>query len=154
MSIVMAVTLIAALAAVFMMDDQPKRNDNYGGNRPNNMAAGNNGPTATLNASHILILHQDSAKAPLGMKRTHQEALQLANKVRDLARAENANFAAIAKAYSEGPSASRGGDLGNFSPSSMAPRFSQATEKLNVGEVSEPVETKFGFHIILRKDLQ
>lgn len=151
-SVLMAAGLVAALVAVFMMEDEPKTKNNYPGNRPSNPMQGTSNPVAKLNASHILILHKGSSKAPMGMTRTRNEALEMAREVRELAVAEDADFAELAKTHSEGPSAKRGGALGNFNPDSMAFEFSEATLKLRVGEISEPVETQFGFHIIRRNE--
>ncbi len=58
------------------------------------------------------------------------------------------NFAELAKKYSEGPSAPKGGDLGYFTKGRMVPAFEEAALKLKKGEISKPVETRFGWHII------
>ena len=107
-----------------------------------------------LNASHIVIMHNDSERKPLHIKRTKEEALKRANEVAAKAKAEGADFAALAKEYSDGPTAERGGDLGNFDPGRMVKPFSDTASKLKIGEISEPVETQFGYHIIKRKDLK
>ncbi|MFP4376963.1 MAG: peptidylprolyl isomerase [Spirochaetales bacterium] len=59
-----------------------------------------------------------------------------------------ADFAAVAQERSEGPSASRGGDLGTFGRGQMVPAFEEAAFNLEVGEISAIVETQFGYHII------
>jgi len=59
-----------------------------------------------------------------------------------------ADFAALAKERSKGPSGPSGGDLGYFSKQSMVPAFSDAAFKLAAGETSPPVQTQFGWHVI------
>ncbi|KIC32940.1 foldase protein PrsA [Leisingera sp. ANG-S5] len=60
-----------------------------------------------------------------------------------------ADFATLAKERSTGPSGPNGGDLGWFTTGRMVPEFEQAVLKLRSGEVSGPVQTQFGWHIIL-----
>jgi len=63
------------------------------------------------------------------------------------------DFAELAKEKSTGPSGPNGGDLGWFSPNQMVPPFSQAVSKLENGAfTTEPVQTQFGWHVILRED--
>lgn len=59
-----------------------------------------------------------------------------------------ADFAALAEERSTGPSASSGGDLGYFSRDQMVPEFADVAFDLEAGEVSGPVETQFGWHVI------
>jgi len=58
------------------------------------------------------------------------------------------DFAAVAKEKSKCPSAPRGGDLGFFGKGRMVPEFEKAAFSLKVGEVSAPVKTQFGWHVI------
>ncbi len=58
------------------------------------------------------------------------------------------NFEELAKLYSEDTSASSGGDLGWLSPGDTVPAFEQAMNKLTPGQVSEPVQSQFGWHLI------
>jgi peptidyl-prolyl cis-trans isomerase SurA len=58
------------------------------------------------------------------------------------------SFAELAKRYSEDASAPQGGDLGWLNPGDTVPAFEQAMNKLKDGEVSEPVKTQFGWHLI------
>lgn len=104
-----------------------------------------------LNASHILIPHAASQEG--NATRTKAEALELAKEISAKAQAKGADFAELAKKHSEGPSGPDGGDLGNFEPGQMVPAFSEATVKLKIGEISGPVESQFGYHIIQRKKL-
>jgi parvulin-like peptidyl-prolyl isomerase len=107
-----------------------------------------------LSASHILIMYKGSERAPDEIKRTKEEALDLVQEIAAEAKAEGADFAALAREYSDCPSGLQtGGDLGSFQPHGMAPAFSGATAKLAIGELSDPVETPFGYHIILRQEL-
>lgn len=153
MSIVLAVGLVASIAAVMMMEEEPgsdRQRDPTRAPRTLN----NSPPGVQLNAAHILIMHSGSKKAPADLNRTKDEARALAEKITGMAREDIGKFASLAKTYSEGPSGTRGGDLGNFDSGVMAPEFSATTQKLKIGEVSEPVETVFGYHVILRKALK
>lgn len=59
------------------------------------------------------------------------------------------DFEALARAYSEDPgSASQGGDLGWVSPGTMVPEFEKVMQQLQPGEISEPIESRFGWHLI------
>ena len=107
-----------------------------------------------LSAAHILIMHKGSERAPAEITRTKEEALALAEEVAAKAKAEGADFAALAKQYSDGPTGPKGGDLGVFSPGQMVAPFSEATKKLAIGEVSDPVETQFGYHVIRRQEVR
>ena len=62
--------------------------------------------------------------------------------------AKGADFAAIAKEFSEGPTKARGGDLGFFAKGRMVPDFEKAAFAMKIGEISKPVKTRFGWHII------
>lgn len=61
-----------------------------------------------------------------------------------------ASFAELASKYSDCSSAKKGGDLGPFTRGAMQPLFEDAAFALKVGELSEPVHTASGVHIILR----
>lgn len=62
------------------------------------------------------------------------------------------DFATVAKEVSEGPSAPQGGDLGEFGRGQMVPEFEAAAFAMKVGDVSEPVKTQFGYHLIKLED--
>ena len=69
------------------------------------------------------------------------------NKIYDSA-ISGEDFATLAQEYSEGPSAPQGGDLGYFTQGKMVKEFNDAAFALNVNEISKPVKTQFGWHVI------
>lgn len=82
-----------------------------------------------------------------------QEKSDKAEEILQLARA-GGDFADLAKKYSEGPSASSGGDLGFFTRGQMVPAFDEAVFGLEEGEISDVIKTQFGYHIILLEEKQ
>lgn len=62
--------------------------------------------------------------------------------------AAGADFAELAKQHSKCPSGARGGELGAFGPGQMVPEFDKVVFSANVGDVSEPVKTQFGWHLV------
>jgi peptidyl-prolyl cis-trans isomerase SurA len=95
--------------------------------------------TQTL-ARHILIRHRAGV--------TDGETQRRLSIFRDQIKVKAADFGEMAKKYSEDGSAQNGGDLGWMSPGELVPQFEQAMNQLNIGEVSEPVRTEFGWHLI------
>jgi peptidyl-prolyl cis-trans isomerase C len=63
-----------------------------------------------------------------------------------------ADFATLAKEKSKDPGAANGGDLGYFTKDQMVPEFAEAAFKLDKGQISDPVHTQFGWHIIKVED--
>jgi hypothetical protein len=103
-------------------------------------------------ASHILISYKGADRADAKIKRGKQSAKKEAERIRNLILNEGKDFADMAKQHSDGPSGPKGGDLGKFKFEVMAKPFSEAAFALEVGEVSEVIETGFGFHVIKRTE--
>ena len=103
-----------------------------------------------IGARHILVMHRESQAKPEGLERTREEARARAQEALRKVR-EGADFSEMVRLYSDEPGAAeRGGDLGVFRREVMVQAFSDAAFALRVGEVSEVVETAYGFHIIKR----
>jgi peptidyl-prolyl cis-trans isomerase C len=83
-----------------------------------------------VHARHILVETEDEAKQIIA----------------DLKK--GGDFAAIAKAKSKDPGGAEGGDLGFFTRGQMVPEFSDAAFKLPAGQLSDPVKSQFGWHVI------
>ena len=103
-----------------------------------------------ISASHILISYKGADRADSKITRSKQAARKEAERICGLITNEGKDFADMAKKHSDGPSGPKGGDLGSFKFEVMAQPFSEAAFGLNIDEVSEVVETGFGFHIIKR----
>ncbi|MGQ9603971.1 MAG: peptidylprolyl isomerase [bacterium] len=104
-------------------------------------------PPGTIRASHILISYKGAARSTA--TRSKQEARELIDIL--LARVRDGeSFEEIARAYSDCPTSERGGDLGFFKKGKMVKPFEDAAFGLKVGEISDVVETDFGYHIIKR----
>jgi peptidyl-prolyl cis-trans isomerase C len=95
-----------------------------------------------VKASHILIQYKadDDEEKKLAVKQKI-ETIQ-----KKLAAGED--FAELAKAFSEGPSSVNGGDLGYFDRKKMVKPFADAAFALEPGQISNIVETRFGYHLI------
>lgn len=87
-----------------------------------------------VQASHILVETEDKAK----------EVIEKIN--------GGAKFADMAQEYSSCPSKERGGDLGLFGQGQMVPEFEAAAFAADLNEISEPVQTQFGYHVITVTD--
>jgi peptidyl-prolyl cis-trans isomerase C len=88
-------------------------------------------PEIEWNASHILV-------------ETEEEAAALVQQLRET----DADFAELAREESTGPSGPNGGALGWFGAGMMVPEFEQAVQDMEAGDVSDPVQTQFGWHVV------
>jgi peptidyl-prolyl cis-trans isomerase SurA len=116
----------------------------------------------SANGFHILKLNDKrGGGAPVIVQQTHtRHILVKTNELVSESEARNrllglkerlenkADFVALARAHSEDASATRGGDLGWLSPGDTVPEFERAMSALKPGEVSAPVQTPFGWHLI------
>lgn len=97
-----------------------------------------------VHARHILI-----GTAPTSSAADTQAALKKIQEVKAKAAAPNADFAQLVKEYStDETTKNRGGDLGFFQKGMMVPEFEKAAFELKTGQVSEPVKTQYGYHLI------
>jgi peptidyl-prolyl cis-trans isomerase D len=96
----------------------------------------------TVEARHILIKADQDAKAE-----QDESARKKAEEIFKLAK-EGQDFAELARKYSEGPTKAKGGYLGTFRREEMVKPFSDKAFSMNAGDISEPVRTDFGWHII------
>jgi peptidyl-prolyl cis-trans isomerase C len=87
-----------------------------------------------VHARHILVPTEDEAKAIVAQLKS------------------GADFATLAKEKSKDPGAADGGDLGYFTRDQMVPEFANVAFKLDKGQISDPVKTQFGWHIIKVED--
>ena len=95
-------------------------------------------------AAHILVKVPPDAD-----EKTRRAAKEKIDRLLEEIR-QGADFAAVAKKNSDCPSKSRGGNLGTFRRGRMVKPFQDALEKLEPGQISEVVQTRFGYHIIRR----
>jgi len=96
----------------------------------------------TVEARHILIKVDNKADSET-VEKTRKKAFDIMMMAKG-----GKDFAELAKQYSEGPSRDRGGSLGAFRKEAMVKPFADKAFSLKAGEISEPVRTRFGWHII------
>lgn len=93
-------------------------------------------PEPEYNAAHILVETEDAARAVIDRLNAGED------------------FATVAQEASTGPSGPSGGDLGWFGIGMMVPEFETAVVGMEVGDISDPVQTQFGWHVIKLNDFR
>ncbi|HEV1999611.1 MAG TPA: peptidylprolyl isomerase [Xanthobacteraceae bacterium] len=91
-------------------------------------------PEEEVRARHILVDSEDKTKEVIAKLKA------------------GGDFAALAKEYSKDPGAAEGGDLGYFTKDQMVAEFAEAAFKMKPGDISDPVKTQFGWHVIKLED--
>jgi len=103
-----------------------------------------------ITAKHVLVRYAGAKRAPATVTRTREQACLRAEEALTKLK-EGTSFADVVRDYSEeSGAATREGTIGTIERADVAPPFADAAFELNAGEVSQVVETSFGFHVILR----
>lgn len=106
------------------------------------LTGGGGGGGKKVTASHILV---DKEETCVKMKELYDQMVSEGKSVEDVA----SKFAEQAAKYSSCPSGKSGGSLGTFSPGQMVPAFDKVCWSAPIGAVQGPVQTQFGYHLIL-----
>jgi parvulin-like peptidyl-prolyl isomerase len=110
------------------------------------------GEPPKITVKHVLVKYKGAKKADDTIKRSREEACLRALEVRDKIR-EGGDFDEIVKQYSEEPgAATRGGSIGAIERADVAKPFADAAFDLSINQLSDIVETEFGFHVIWRTE--
>jgi len=101
-----------------------------------------------ISASHILLMHKESQNSRSEL--TSDEAKKKIDDIYEDIKSGKVKFADAAVQYSNCPSGQSGGSLGEFTKGMMVKAFEDVAFSLDVGQISEPFESEFGFHIVKR----
>lgn len=107
-------------------------------------------PPESIAAQHVLVAWKGAKNAPPSVTRSKADAKKRADEV--FAKAKGgADFTALVTEYTDDEGTKgRQGNLGKFTKAKMTPAFADAAFSLKVDEISAPVETAFGYHVIKR----
>ena len=108
----------------------------------------------SVRCSHLLVKHRESRRPSSwreeNITRSKDEALEIIKKFREDIVSGKTTLGELARQYSDCSSAKRDGDLGAFGRGQMQKPFEDASFALKVGELSEPIFTDSGIHLITR----
>ncbi|KAB5523756.1 hypothetical protein PHYPO_G00156100 [Pangasianodon hypophthalmus] len=122
--------------------------------RPSGGGGGGGAAVDKVRCSHLLVKHNQSRRPSSwrqeNITRTKEEALQLIHRYIEQIKSGEEDFETLASQFSDCSSARNGGDLGMFGRGQMQKPFEEASFALKIGDMSGPVFTDSGVHIILR----
>ncbi|KAJ7317617.1 hypothetical protein JRQ81_003779 [Phrynocephalus forsythii] len=124
--------------------------------RPTGNSKNGQGEPTKVRCSHLLVKHNQSRRPSSWREdkitRSKEEALELINGYIQKIKSGEEDFETLASQFSDCSSAKAGGDLGSFGRGQMQKPFEDASFALRTGEMSGPVFTDSGIHIILRTE--
>ncbi|XP_013924119.1 peptidyl-prolyl cis-trans isomerase NIMA-interacting 1 isoform X1 [Pseudonaja textilis] len=124
--------------------------------RPTGNSKNGQGEPTKVRCSHLLVKHNQSRRPASWREdkitRSKEEALELINGYIQKIKSGEEDFESLASQFSDCSSAKAGGDLGTFGRGQMQKPFEDASFALRTGEMSGPVFTDSGIHIILRTE--
>lgn len=109
------------------------------------------GEPDAVKVSHILVEHRDARNPKSGITRSRGEACLRALEAQKKL-AQGADFSKLVSEYSDSPGVSGDGSMGEVRRSDLEPKFADAAFQLERGQMSDVVETAFGFHVIVRTE--
>jgi peptidyl-prolyl cis-trans isomerase SurA len=112
-------------------------------------------PAEEAAASHILVAWSGSTNCPPSVTRSRDDARERARQIAVMLRTGRGEFDALARKYSDDATVARNdGYLGTFRRGEMDPLFEVTVFKLAPGDVSEPIETNYGWHVVRREEVR
>ncbi|MEJ5348300.1 MAG: peptidylprolyl isomerase [Desulfosoma sp.] len=98
---------------------------------------------------HLAVIFLSAPSAPEARQTVRRKAEEILRRIR-----QGENFADLARAYSQGPEAQSGGDIGTIKAKNMAPALEQATRNLQPGQVTDVLESANGFYVVKLLDVK